>query len=469
MGKEAGRNYIDIMSMHSDVTGSCLLGVAKLSDYQETKKFVIDCGLFQGKDQEGNNGKLLFNPDELNCVGVTHAHVDHVGQLPILYANGAKCNMYSAKGTAELLPYQLGDCLRIGEDTAKRKHEKPLYGQRDVDSALKASKGCEYGETIKINDWLRMTFFQNGHLYGASMILVQITAPGGGINILFTGDYSAHNMFFPVEKLPKWVKKLPLTVVIEATYGRMTTEDMHPCFEDNLIDAINNGKDIVIPAFSLGRGQEVMLVLRDMQRNGRLSTDIPILYCGKLGISYTKNVFYDNPMFYREVQKFYPEGIQFMYDTSDILTFSGRKIIIGSAGMGGYGPMQTLIPEFIRRNALIHFTGYCAEGTLGRRLMDAQKDKSLEVSGRLVKKHADVKFTTEFSAHAKSDELIAFLQQFENLQAVLVNHGSHESKTAFAEKVLEEVETKDVAILSRDLGFRINQFGIQKSLNTKFV
>ena len=470
MGNEVGRNYVDVMAMHSDVTGSCILGVVKLHNYSKTEKFVIDVGLFQGKEQDQHNGKIMFNPDEVSCIGITHAHIDHVGQLPLLYTNGAMCKVYSSESTAKLLPYQLNDCLRVGLDTAKRKHEKPLYTQDAVDKTLAASVGCKYSEAINGDDHIKMTFFQNGHLYGASVILVQIAIPNGDeINILFSGDYSSKNVFFPVEKLPKWVRKLPLSVVIEATYGNRSTDDTDLCFEDNIMDAISNGRDVVIPAFSLGRGQEIMLLLHNMQEEGKLDKDIPILYCGKLGIRYTEQIFNKNDEFFPDARSFYPEGLQFIYTTADIVSYPSKpKIILGSAGMGGYGPMQTLIPEFIRRKALIHFTGFCAEGTLGRQLMDAQLDSSVEIAGRLVKKRADVKYTTEFSAHAKNNELIEFLQQFENLQTVLINHGTHENKKAFADKVLDEVEANDVVILSRDIGFRLNKIGLQKSLNTRF-
>ena len=125
------------------------------------------------------------------------------------------------------------------------------------------------------------------------------------------------------------------------------------------------------------------------------------------------------------------------------------------------------LPFLRREKALIHFTGYLAEGTLGRRLYDSQKDSIVDVSGLQVKKLADVKFTSEFSAHAKADELIQFLKDFEDIKLLLVNHGDDKKKDIYAERVINEIDPKNVAILGRDYFFRLDGYGFIKSLSTK--
>ena len=179
----------------------------------------------------------------------------------------------------------------------------------------------------------------------------------------------------------------------------------------------------------------------------------------------------NNESFREDTRDFIPENLVFIDKGNRELMYTDprQKIIIGSSGMGTYGPMQTVIPYFIKTNALIHFTGYCAEGTLGRRLIDTEMEKTIELSGISVKKRADIKSTKEFSAHANADELVAYTKQFPQLHTVLINHGSFKSKEALAEKVLDEVECKDVAVLSREIGFRINPLGLQNPLNTKFI
>ena len=132
--------------------------------------------------------------------------------------------------------------------------------------------------------------------------------------------------------------------------------------------------------------------------------------------------------------------------------------------MGTYGPAQTYIPHFLSdEKALIHFTGYCAEGTLGAKLKEAKHGELLKVSGIMIEKKAKVEFTAEFSAHAKADELIDFLKQFENLKMVMVNHGDQDTKAVFAKRVMHEVQPKQVGILGECYAFRIGAYGFIKS------
>ena len=137
--------------------------------------------------------------------------------------------------------------------------------------------------------------------------------------------------------------------------------------------------------------------------------------------------------------------------------------------MGSYGPAQVYIPEYItNKNALIHFTGYTAEGTLGYELKNAEVGDIVEVAGLLLKKGAQVEYTTEYSAHAKADEMIDFLKQFTNLKLILINHGELSTKNIFAERIVKEVEPKRVGVLGKEYFFRVNQYGLVKTLATKF-
>lgn len=172
------------------------------------------------------------------------------------------------------------------------------------------------------------------------------------------------------------------------------------------------------------------------------------------------------------MRDFLPKNLTYVDKTnrSQILNDTNVKIILSTSGMGSYGPAQVYIPEYItRKNALIHFTGYCAEGTLGYKLKNANLGEMVEMSGMVLKKRAQVEFTTEYSAHAKADEMIAFLKQFNQPKLILINHGEEDVKRIFAERVAEEVElAKRVGILSRDYFFRVNQYGLEKTLSTKF-
>ena len=154
----------------------------------------------------------------------------------------------------------------------------------------------------------------------------------------------------------------------------------------------------------------------------------------------------------------------------EILNNNNVKIILTTSGMGSYGPAQTYIPRILaKENALIQFTGYTAEGTLGSRLKNTPTGERVDVAGLSVIKRADVEYTTEFSAHAKADEMIEFLNQFENLKLVLLNHGEPNVKEIFSKKILDKVDTKYVGILGNEYLFRIGPYGLIKTIGTKFV
>lgn len=171
------------------------------------------------------------------------------------------------------------------------------------------------------------------------------------------------------------------------------------------------------------------------------------------------------------MRDFLPENLTFVSDSmrEEVLLSKKKKIVLTTSGMGSHGPAQVYIPEYItRRKAMIHFTGYTAEGTLGRKLQNGERGDIIEVGGMLAKKQAEVEYTTEYSSHAKADEMIEFLNQFTDLRLVLVNHGNTGVKEAFAEKVLNETDARKVGILGRDYFFRVNHYGLVKTLTSNF-
>ena len=152
-----------------------------------------------------------------------------------------------------------------------------------------------------------------------------------------------------------------------------------------------------------------------------------------------------------------------------ILQDINPKIIVTTSGMGSYGPAQVYIPTFIKHpNCLIHFTGYTAEGTLGNRLATTPVGEVVKIGGLLVEKQAKVCYTTEFSAHAKADEMIHFLQQFHHINMIIVNHGEPSTKDAFAKRLLKEVDSKEIGIATREYFFRVSPYHLLKTLPTKF-
>lgn len=470
MGKNC-RFYVDMMAMQNEVTGSCNLVIVKLPS-EETVRFVVDCGLFQEKKYEELNYVLPFNAENINFCLVTHVHVDHIGRLPYMVKNGFFRSIYATETTCKLLPLALNDSFKVLNSVSKRKNVKSLYSDVDVERTLELLKPCKYNETIKVHENIKVTFLNNGHLVGAALILVQISYPGyEDINLLFTGDYNNKNMFFDVNPIPQWILDLPLTVVQESTYGSMDSSEIHRCFKYNIKKCLYNDGTVIALVFSLGRAQEILYELRNMQKSGELDVQIPIYFDGKLAIRYTDLYIKDGLDVKPEMREFLPENLTFVdkASRSNVLMDTHKKIILTTSGMGSYGPAQTYIPEYIaRENSLIQFTGYTAEGTMGNRLKNTQLGEMVEVGGLIAKKRADVEYTTEYSAHAKADEMIAFLKQFKNLKLVLVNHGELTTKKIFAERIMKEVDPKRVGILGREYFFRVDSYGLVKTLSTKF-
>lgn len=469
MGREK-RFYVDIMAMQEEVTGSCNIVVVKLPN-GKTIRIIVDCGLFHEKQYEEMNKILPFNAEKVDFCLITHNHVDHVGKLPLMIKKGYFKKIYATESTCKLLPLALYDCFKVLKDVSKRKNDKCLYNEVDVRKTLSLLEPCKFNQTIEIDEHVKITFFNNGHLIGAALILMQIIYPGcEDINILFTGDYNNKNMFFDVKPLPEWVLELPLTVVQESTYGNMETKEIKKCFKDNIKKYIEQGKSVVTLVFSLGRAQEILYELKMMQVGGLLK-EIPIYFDGKLARRYTSLYLKDGLDIKDDMKDFLPENLTFVdkENRAEILEDTNKKIILTTSGMGSYGPAQVYIPEYIKReNAVIYFTGYTAEGTLGKILRNTVEGKNVQIGGLIVKKQAKVEYTTEYSAHAKADEMIEFLKQFKNLKLVLVNHGETETKEVFAERIVDEVETKNVGVLGREYFFRIDSKGLERTFSTKF-
>lgn len=471
MGYKERGPYVDIMALHPEVTGSCNLVIVKYPN-GETTKFIVDCGMFQEREYSEYNKSFPFDADNIEFCIVTHNHVDHTGRLPLLMREGFNGEILLTKQTSILLPLALYDSYKVVRDLAKRNHVRELYSEANVSQVMKNIHPCEFAETQNVTDRIRVTFFKNGHLIGAALVLVQISYPGHeDINLLFTGDYNKENMFFDVGDLPKWVYSLPIKIIQESTYGTMESTEKVETFKNNVANCVNNGGTAVCMVFSLGRFQEVLYTVKYMQDNGMIDKDIKVYLDGKLGLRYTKLYEEADLGIKEEMQDFMPENVEIVdkEGRQEIVESTQPKIIITTSGMGTYGPAQVYIPRYlVREKALLQFTGYTAEGTLGERLKSAQKGETIVIGGVVLTKRADVEYTTEFSAHAKADTMIAFLKKFENLQLVLVNHGEYGTKEAFSERILKEVQPKDVVILGRDYFYRVNSYGLIRQLSTKF-
>ena len=472
--------YVDVMQDSAEVTGSFIPCIVKIDD--QTIKFAVDCGMYQEKGYEEQNQNFPVIPENVEFVILTHNHVDHNGRLPYLVREGFKGRILTTEVTKRILGRALRDNAKVISDTSKRKNKQALYDTQDVSNTMALVEGYGYNYPVRVNDNITVTFIPNGHLIGAACVLVQIHCPGESkdINLFFTGDYNSKNMFFKVPPVRKWITELPLTIVTESTYGNMESSQIQKCFRKNILQALKQKKTIIIPVFSLGRAQEILYVLREMKHKyPSYFNEVPIYYDGKLSFYYTKKYFelMDEGLvhFYFHKKAFIPEDMKYVEIDEgacrdDIVKDWKCKIIVTTSGMGSYGPAQTYIPAFIGKpNALIHFTGYCAEGTFGHTLKAAPQGSIVEIGGSKTIKRAEVEYTNEFTAHAKADELLKFLKKFKNPQFIMVNHGESQTKDIFADRILQEVGVENVGILGREYFYRVDQNGFVKSLTSKFL
>lgn len=472
MGQKANNGYVDILCAHPYVTGSSFHGITHIPN-GEVSEFLTDCGLFQEEPCLSRNEKLNFNPCKISNVFLTHAHADHLGRIPMLYKQGYTHMVHTTSLTQDLMRIALKNSAKVLADTAKAQRKQPIYAISDVDKTMNNVIGYDYNKRININKNMLVTFLGNGHIFGASSILLRVKLLNGNyVNILFTGDYATDNIFFDVPEYPKEIYDLPLIVFQEATYGDSFSWEKKPVLKDNVANAIKDGKDILFPAFSLGRYQEIMHLVRTWQNEGIIPNFVKIILDGSLPLEYNQ-LFRKNKMLLKpDVKIFTPRNCvkaSKMILKDDIINDPTQKIIISSSGMGTYGPSSEYIEKMLpRKNVLIHFLGYMAEGTYGRKLQDTPTGELVILrDGRLIQKNAQVEFTNELSAHAKADELLDYLKKFNNIKFLGINHGEPLKTQAYASYVKKNTNIKDVFVLNDKTTYRFNEYGLVKSFTNQ--
>lgn len=470
MGEKA-RLYVDIIAQHDSVTGSCFLLVVKSPNGKQAFKGIVDCGMFQERETEERNQNFAFNANELSFAIVTHAHLDHMGRIPKLSKEGYSGYIFCSEDTKNILPWALKNAHSVMKKRAKLRHkpEMELYEDDDIEDALSRTRALELYKFVQIHEQVRVMLIPNEHIVGAVMIWMQIYGYNGKevINLLFTGDYHHKNMFLSHSLLPLELVNAPITVISEATYGTSNSKKQEIVFCENVKKAISQKKQVLVPAFALGRSQEVLYLLRKMQERGEIPNDVPIYFDGNLAQTYTK-MFCDGSVNVT-VKDFLPENLRWVQnDVERQGLINGKKshIVVTTSGMGQYGPAQMYIPGYVEKpNAVIHFTGYCANGTWGRTLSEAKQNESFVLGGMVLEKKAEMLYTTEMSSHAKGDELIDLLKQFNKLQSVIVNHGEQSVKLDFAKRIIDNQLAKKVGIIDSLNVFRVGEYGIIKTIS----
>lgn len=447
---------ITFLGAAKTVTGSCYL-----VETQSTK-FLVDCGLFQGhvKEDALNAEDFPINPSELDYIFLTHAHIDHSGRIPKIYIEGFKGEIYATKATAELCAIMLPDCGHIQEFENEWQNKKrlragkppvePIYTYQDALDCISLFKKVNYGEAIKINDEIKVKFNDAGHILGSAIIEFWIQEKGKETKVVFSGDLGNKGM--PILKDPSIIEGADY-LVIESTYGNRLHKDNGNRFEDfvDIInETINNGGNVVIPSFSVGRTQEVIYELNkekekyDEKLKKLFST--PVFVDSPLAISATE-VFRNNLDCYDEEAREYIDngdnpldfpGLQFTRSAEESRALNERTdsaIIISASGMCEAGRIKHHLKHNLwRKESTILFVGYQAQGTLGRKLVDGAK--RVKIFGEDISVNARIEMLEGFSGHADKNGLLEWLGGFNKKPSkVFIVHGEEESMIEFSSEI----------------------------------
>ncbi len=466
--------YVEMSLGHDEVTGSSFRLDTNLGKGKKVVG-VVDCGMFLEKKYEERNREMVLDYNGVDYAVITHAHNDHSGNLPIFIKQNISklIRIYATYDTKEILRVAIEDNFKIMEKNAQKQNIEPLYKVEDILKVVDKLTPKNYNETFNAADNVKVTFYRNGHIPGAAVVYIKIKSRcknKDDINLIFTGDYAPSSKFFNVPELPEYLLEKPVTIISESTYGNTKRNELESVFADNILKWLENEHGTVfIPVLSLDRGQTILHLIKQLQKEAKLDTNIPIYVDGKLFKAY--NELYQDGILdiYKHMQDIYPENVTQVdkRGRQPIIECSGKKIIISSSGMGNFGPSNMYIKNLVTNpNVLIHFTCYTPEGTLGRKLKETEKGQAVEISGKPYVRRAEVFSTSEFTKHAMADEMFEFLNKFKDIRCLAVNHGENEAQEKFiAYQKARGLKAKDIIRIDSNHQYVFSTYGLIKVKN----
>ncbi|MBO6515455.1 MAG: MBL fold metallo-hydrolase, partial [Bacteroidia bacterium] len=406
---------------------------------------LIDCGLNYEKDvAREDNANFPFDPEDIDLVLLTHAHVDHSGNLPTLFSQGYEGKILCTEPTLALSDILLSDAANIEADRVnkKRKRKLPtrrLYGHKQVMDVVDSMVTVEFNKPFEVNDQVTVEFLPAGHILGASSLCLAITEKGKTKRLGFTGDLGKSNAKIVVA--PEPMKELDY-LVMEGTYGaRLHKETRSP--EETLWDyvqktCIDQAGRLLIPAFSVGRTQSILFTLNKLFREHgvddvRVFTDSPLgITSGNIHEEYTSFLNSEARNFVNEYKDLFRFKQLYVVEDREDEAFMNANyrssIIVSSAGMMNGGRIQRHVANNIENpHCTILIAGYCTPGTLGAELLEGKKTIRIKKFDRHV--YARIASTDVFSAHPDQNELKTYFQRVHNassLKSVFLSHGEGE-------------------------------------------
>ena len=433
---------------------------------------LLDCGMFQGRRQEADqqNRDLGFEPKSVGAVLLSHAHIDHSGALPVLSKHGFSGKVHVTRATADLTRIMLEDAARIQENDCeyvnKREERRgkkcvhPFFDTSDVRAIARRFVGERYDDTIKVAPRLMASFHDAGHILGSAAIRLKYSARGNTTTVLFTGDLGRKQM--PILRDPAPPPSCDI-LIIESTYGDRVHEDVGESLKQKAQELIAHAKaqrsKIIVPAFAVGRTQEVVMRIKELVAEGRIDP-LPIFIDSPLASKATE-VFRQHPECFDEetYRTFTSEGDPFAAryiryvssaeESKRLNSMKGPCMIIASSGMCEGGRVLHHLKHAIQDEAnVIAIVGFQAEHTLGRKLVEGWD--VVPIFGVPTVRRAQVVKFNGFSAHADRNDLLAYVRAI-NLPPgkVFVVHGEEKQALSLAAAIQTEHASTEVIVPQR--------------------
>lgn len=427
------------------------------------KYIMVDCGMEQGRNVY-ENALLPVNAAEISCLVLTHAHVDHSGNIPLLYKNGFRGKIYATEDTAELCRIMLGDCAHIKESEAEWTSRKAMrageetvaaeYSQEDVDGAMELFEPVRYGKTVWILPSVSVRFTDAGHFLGSASIEMVLREGDAEKKIVFSGDLGNKNL--PIIKDPGTVLEADW-LVLESTYGARdhdpdkAEEDPVRRLAGILQDTFDRGGNVIIPAYAVGRTQEMLYYIRQVKERGLVHGHggFPVIVDGPLSAEATavfrncSRACLDEEalaMTERGVDPIGFKGLRTVVtqeESKRLNTDPTPKVIIASSGMCDAGRIRHHLKHNLwNPDSTVLFSGYQSEGTLGRRIWDGAD--TVKLFGETIAVRAHIELLPSVSGHADRSGLLEWVDALCQIpEMIFINHGDDENSSAL-ESALKE-------------------------------
>ena len=436
------------------------------------KKFLVDCGLFQGQAtvEMKNEEDFQFDVNDIDFMLLTHAHIDHSGRIPKLYKDGYRGRIYATKATCDLCAIMLPDSGHIQEMEADWKNRKklrkgektiePIYDVATALMSLELFNPVNYDQLIEIDDDIHVRFNDAGHMLGSAIIEIWIRENGVNKKIVFTGDLGNNDI--PLLSEPTMIEDADY-LVMESTYGdrhHMRNDDKAELFVDIVSETIRNGGTVVIPSFAVGRTQEILYELNNLKeqkhdtdflRKYEILMHTPVYVDSPLAISATE-VFKENmELFDEDTQRLIQSGdnpLEFpglrftrtAQESKELNEDDEASIIISASGMCEVGRIKHHLKHNIwnPKNTIL-FVGYQAPGTLGRKIVDGAK--TVKIFGEEISVNARIEYIEGYSGHADQEGLLNFIYSFaKKPEHIFLVHGEPEGQKVLKQKIAETTE-----------------------------